>query len=280
MTTDGSPWAIFGKAGAVWTLVGLMAFYIAMRTPVNLMRRLAFPAFAVTIVLLLVLVLVPGIGTESNGTRGWFVIAGLDAALRADQDRLRHLGPPAGRAPDGTGLAEGNAGPAGPGRADRPDAHRDPADLGQTVSMGIILLALLWYAGLPLQVFLSSLLSVMVAGAVLAVSEGYRSDRVRSWLDPAPTHRARVTRPGRPSSRWPTAASSARAWVRAPRSGTTCPTRTTTSSSRSSARNSGLVGAIGLLACSACSPYTGMRIARAGRPIRSCVCCPQRPPCG
>jgi cell division protein FtsW len=57
-------------------------------------------------------------------------------------------------------------------------------DLGQTVSLSIILLALLWYAGLPLRVFLSSLVAAMGAAAILAVSEGYRSDRVQSWLDP------------------------------------------------------------------------------------------------
>jgi cell division protein FtsW len=58
-------------------------------------------------------------------------------------------------------------------------------DLGQTVSLGIILLALLWFAGLPLKVFVSSLLAAVSAAAVLAVSAGYRSDRVRSWLDPS-----------------------------------------------------------------------------------------------
>jgi cell division protein FtsW len=57
-------------------------------------------------------------------------------------------------------------------------------DLGQTVSLGIILLGLLWYAGLPLRVFLSSLIAVIASAAVLAVSEGYRSDRVQSWLNP------------------------------------------------------------------------------------------------
>jgi cell division protein FtsW len=57
-------------------------------------------------------------------------------------------------------------------------------DLGQTVSLGIILLGLLWYAGLPLRVFLSSLVAVVLAAAVLAMSEGYRSDRVQSWLNP------------------------------------------------------------------------------------------------
>jgi cell division protein FtsW len=57
-------------------------------------------------------------------------------------------------------------------------------DLGQTVSLAIILLGLLWYGGLPLRVFLSSLFAAVTAAAILAVSEGYRSDRVRSWLNP------------------------------------------------------------------------------------------------
>jgi cell division protein FtsW len=57
-------------------------------------------------------------------------------------------------------------------------------DLGQTVSLAIILLGLLWYAGLPLRVFVSSLAAAVLAAAVLAMSRGYRSDRVQSWLNP------------------------------------------------------------------------------------------------
>ena len=72
---DGTPWAIFARQ-VLWTVVGLVAFYIALRMPVNMMRRLAFSGFALTIVLL-ILVLIPGIGTEANGSRGWFVVGGL-----------------------------------------------------------------------------------------------------------------------------------------------------------------------------------------------------------
>src|SRR5215212_652294 len=55
---DGSPWAIFGRQ-VLWTIIGLIGFYIAMRMPVQLMRSLAFTGFAMTIVML-VLVLIPG----------------------------------------------------------------------------------------------------------------------------------------------------------------------------------------------------------------------------
>ena len=70
--TGGSPWTVFAKQ-LLWTIVGLVLFYLALRMPITLMRRLAFPGFAVTIVLL-ILVLIPGIGTVANGSRGWFVV--------------------------------------------------------------------------------------------------------------------------------------------------------------------------------------------------------------
>jgi cell division protein FtsW len=181
---DGSPWAIFGKQ-VLWTVVGLLACYIAMRVPVRVWRRFAFTGFASTIVML-VLVLIPGIGREANGSRGWFVIAGFSmqpselakiafaiwgahllASRRMERATLREMLIPLVPAAV-VALALIVAQP----------------DLGQTVSLAIILLGLLWYGGLPLRVFVSSLVAAVASAAVLAVSEGYRSDRVQSWLNP------------------------------------------------------------------------------------------------
>ncbi len=72
---DGSAWVIFGRQ-VLWTIIGLFACYLALRLPVRLMRRMAFSGFALTMAML-VLVLIPGIGKEANGSRGWFVIAGF-----------------------------------------------------------------------------------------------------------------------------------------------------------------------------------------------------------
>ncbi|EUA23999.1 cell cycle family protein [Mycobacterium xenopi 4042] len=58
---DGSAWVIFGRQ-VLWTLIGLVACYLALRVPVRFMRRAAFSGFALTIVLL-VLVLVPELAT-------------------------------------------------------------------------------------------------------------------------------------------------------------------------------------------------------------------------
>lgn len=54
-------------------------------------------------------------------------------------------------------------------------------DLGQSVSLSIILLGLLWYAGLPLKLFVSTVSGAVVAAGILAVSAGYRSARVQSY---------------------------------------------------------------------------------------------------
>jgi cell division protein FtsW len=181
---DGSAWVIFGKQ-VLWTVIGLVAAYIALRVSVRFIRRVAFTGYVITIILL-VLVLVPGIGNLANGSRKWFVIAGFSmqpselakiafaiwgahllAARRLERASLREMLIPLVPAAV-IALALIVAQP----------------DLGQTVSLGIILLALLWYAGLPLRVFVTSLAAVFVAGAVLAMSAGYRSDRVRSWINP------------------------------------------------------------------------------------------------
>jgi cell division protein FtsW len=181
---DGSPWAIFAKQ-VLWTIVGLFAFYVALRLPVNLLRKLALPSYSITIILL-ILVLIPGIGKESNGSRGWFVVAGLsmqpsELAKIAFLIWGAHL--LASRRMELASVREMLV-PLIPGALLALVLIVLQPDLGQTVSLGIILLGMLWYAGLPLRVFMSSLIAVMIAAGILAMSEGYRSDRVQSWLDP------------------------------------------------------------------------------------------------
>ncbi|MBX9921335.1 putative lipid II flippase FtsW [Mycolicibacterium frederiksbergense] len=182
--SGGSPWTVFLKQ-VVWTLVGLVAFYIALRMPIRIMRKLAFPAFAFTIVLL-VLVLVPGIGKVANGSRGWFVFGGFSmqpselakmafavwgahllATRRMEQATLRQM------------LV-----PLLPAAALALTLIFMQPDLGQSVSLSIILLGLLWYAGLPLKLFVSTVSGAVIAAGILAVSAGYRSARVQSWLNP------------------------------------------------------------------------------------------------
>jgi cell division protein FtsW len=259
---DGSAWVIFGRQ-VLWTIIGLFACYLALRLPVRLMRRVAFSGFALTIAML-VLVLIPGIGKEANGSRGWFVVAGFSmqpseltkiafaiwgahllAARRMERASLREMLIPLVPAAV-IALALIVAQP----------------DLGQTVSLGIILLGLFWYAGLPLRVFLSSLFAAVVAAAILAVSAGYRSDRVRSWLNPGQDpqdsgYQARQAKfalanggvfgdgLGQGTAKWNYLPNAHNDFIFA-----------------IIGEELGLVGALGLLALFGLFAYTGMRIAR------------------
>jgi cell division protein FtsW len=181
---DGSAWVIFGRQ-VLWTVIGIAACYLALRVRVRFMRRMAFWSFAATVVLL-VLVLVPGIGKMANGSRGWFVVSGFsmqpsELAKIAFAIWGAHL--LAARRMERASLSEMLI-PVVPAAVIALALIVAQPDLGQTVSLGIILLALLWYAGLPLRVFGSSLFAVIASAGVLAFSAGYRSDRVRSWLNP------------------------------------------------------------------------------------------------
>jgi cell division protein FtsW len=181
---DGSPWVIFGRQ-VLWTIIGLFGFYLALRIPVRVFRHTASFSFAVTIVML-VLVLVPGIGKEANGSRGWFVVWGLsmqpsELAKIAFAIWGAHL--LAARRMERASLWE-MLFPLMPAAVVALALIVAQPDLGQTVSLAIILLGLLWYGGLSLRVFLGSLFLSVCAAAVLAMSEAYRSDRVRSWLNP------------------------------------------------------------------------------------------------
>jgi cell division protein FtsW len=259
---DGSPWSIFVRQ-VVWTIVGLVAFYAALRMPVAFMRRIAFPGFAFTIVLLM-LVLVPGIGKEANGSRGWFVVAGLsmqpsELAKIAFAIWGAHL--LASRRLERASLKELLI-PLVPAAVIALALIVAQPDLGQTVSLGIILLALLWYAGLPLRVFLSSLVAVMGAAAVLAVSEGYRSDRVQSWLDPS----ADAQGSGYQAKQAKFALANGGVFGDGLGQGTAkwnyLPNAHNDFIFAIIGEELGLVGAIGLLALFGLFAYTGMRIAR------------------
>lgn len=181
---DGSPWTIFAKQ-VLWTIIGLFAFYIALRVPIAFIRRMALPAFVVSLVLI-ALVLIPGIGHLSNGARGWFVVAGF-SMQPSELTKIAfaiwgsHL--LATRRMEYAGLKE-LLFPLLPAAVLALGLIVAEPDLGQTVSVGIVLLGLLWYAGLSLKIFATSLVAAVSAAAMLAVSAGYRSDRVRAWLDP------------------------------------------------------------------------------------------------
>ena len=181
---DGSAYTMFTRQ-VIFAIVGVVAFVVALRLPIRVIRAWSFPLFVISVVLL-VLVLIPGIGTVAQGTRGWFMIGGVGlqpseiskvtfavwgahllASRRAERADLKGLLiplVPAAMVIFGLIVLQ--------------------PDLGTTVALGIILMALLWFAGLPLKWFVSIVGGLAVAAGVLAMTAGYRSARITQWLDP------------------------------------------------------------------------------------------------
>ncbi|MGZ4574687.1 MAG: putative lipid II flippase FtsW [Mycobacteriaceae bacterium] len=182
---DGSAYSVFVKQ-LVFAVVGLLLFYLALRIPVRTWRRLALPVLGVC-VLLLAAVLIPGVGNEVNGARAWFVIgpvslqpseptkiafavwgAHLLSLKRGQLHSLWHMLIPL-----------------------IPAAVLVLAlivlepDLGTTVTLGIVVLGLLWFAGAPVKLFLAVVFTAGGGVLILAMTASYRAARITSFLNPS-----------------------------------------------------------------------------------------------
>jgi cell division protein FtsW len=76
-----------GLEQLVWAGIGLVGLVVAMRVDFRLLRYLAIPLYVITL-LLLVAVLIPGIGSEINGSRRWIVIPGFGSLQPAEFAKL------------------------------------------------------------------------------------------------------------------------------------------------------------------------------------------------
>ncbi|MGV9826218.1 MULTISPECIES: putative lipid II flippase FtsW [unclassified Gordonia (in: high G+C Gram-positive bacteria)] len=179
---EGSAYGLFATQ-VIFAVMGLAVFYLTLRLPVRLLRRSAAPMMIVTTVML-ALVLIPGIGTLSQGARRWFVIYGLSvqpselvkvalcvwgahllASRRREHASLKELLIPL--VPVGMLIClliilEPN--------------------LSTTITIAIIIGALLWFAGLPVKVFATFAVVGGAIAVILAMVESYRSERVMSFL--------------------------------------------------------------------------------------------------
>ncbi|TSE01217.1 putative lipid II flippase FtsW [Skermania sp. ID1734] len=183
--TEGhSPYSLFTQQ-AIFAGLGLVLFYVALRTPIRALRKLSFPAFAVSVVAL-VLVLIPGIGVMAQGGRRWFYLgpvsvqpsevakvtlalwgAHLLASRQSQRASLKDIIVPL--VPAGVVVCM--------------LVVLQP-NLSTTITLGIILAALLWFGGLPPRIFAGLIGVGGLLAAVLAVSAGYRSARVQAFFNP------------------------------------------------------------------------------------------------
>jgi cell division protein FtsW len=76
-----------GLEQLVWAVLGIIGLVVAMRLDFRHLRYLAIPFFVITLGLL-VAVLIPGIGSEINGSRRWIVIPGVGSLQPAEFAKL------------------------------------------------------------------------------------------------------------------------------------------------------------------------------------------------
>jgi cell division protein FtsW len=178
-----SAYAVFGKQ-LVFVLAGLVLFWLGQRIPLRRIRAMS-PIALWVCVLMLVLVLTP-LGSEINSTRSWFTLgplsfqpvefAKLALALwgahilvvkRGLLHQYRHL------------LV-----PVVPAALVMFALVMLQPDLGGTVTLGVVLIALLWFAGAQLRLFGALALGGLAGVFLLAIGTQYRLDRVLSFLGP------------------------------------------------------------------------------------------------
>ncbi|NLU82920.1 putative lipid II flippase FtsW [Rhodococcus sp. HNM0569] len=180
----GSAYSLF-VTQAIFAVVGAVLFYLALRMPVRVWRQWSFPLFAVCMVML-VLVLVPGIGTEVQGSQRWFQFGGFSlqpSELTKVALALWGAHLLASRRPE-TRTLKSLLVPLVPAGLIACVLVVLQPNLSTTIALGIILGALLWFGGLPVRLFAAIGIGGVVAAGVLAVTAGYRSNRVKAFFNP------------------------------------------------------------------------------------------------
>jgi cell division protein FtsW len=180
---DEPAWAPGVKQVAM-ACVGLVAMLIALRLPVGTVRRWA-PIGLLVSVLLLLLVLIPGIGKELNGARQWINLGFTDfqpselaklvfalwgahvIALRERYLTTKSLLVPVLPVFGILSLL----------------LIAEP-DFGGVVSLGLVLIGLLWAGGMPLRYFGFFLAGAAALITLLVWVAPYRMARITAFLDP------------------------------------------------------------------------------------------------
>ena len=170
---------------AIYLVVGVVAAFVAFQMPIALWQRLALPLFIVG-GLMLVLVLIPGIGREVNGSRRWISLGFMTmqpselmkffVVLYAADYTVRKA---AFMHDFKKGFLPMLAVMVFTGAM----LLRQP-DFGALVVITAIAMAVLFLGGLNWRVFAGLIVLLGVAFVVLIISSPYRLQRIVGFMDP------------------------------------------------------------------------------------------------
>lgn len=167
----------FVKLQAQWMVIGFVALFVAMKIPLKWIKALSQPAFIITL-LLLIVVLIPGIGTKVQGARRWISLGGfvlqpselvkLAAVIYMPSWLSRHqrLGPFIGI----TGVIS--------------FLLLLQPDLGTAIIIFTIAFSMYYVSGAPRKVIYKIIISALIGIMGLILSSPYRFNRLKTFLDP------------------------------------------------------------------------------------------------
>ncbi len=180
---DEPAWAP-GVQQLIWAALGVGAMLVALRLPIGFLRRWS-PIALIAVAAMLLLVLVPFIGVKLNGARQWFnlgfanlqpsevgklVFALWGAHVIALRERYL--------------TTKSLLVPVLPVFGVLSLLLIAEPDFGAVVSLGLVLVGLLWAGGMPLRWFAGLLAVGAVLLAALVTFAPYRMARITSFLDP------------------------------------------------------------------------------------------------
>jgi cell division protein FtsW len=171
------------KRQLMWVAIGIPLAWVASRVSLRWVRRLAYPAFSVSLALLL---LTAFLGVEINGNKNWLALGPLQiqpseiaklsliiwaAHIYANKDRrLRNL--------------HEIMVPVVPGMLLATALVVGGRDLGTALVFFAILVGMLWVVGAPARLFVLCLSIVSVIALGLAATDSERLARITTFVDP------------------------------------------------------------------------------------------------
>jgi cell division protein FtsW len=173
-----------GVQQVIWAVLGVGAMLVALRLPAGFLRRWS-PIALIAVVVLLLLVLVPFIGVKVNGARQWFDL-GVAHLQPSEVGKLvfalwgAHVLALRERYLTTTSLLV----PVLPVFGVLSVLLIAEPDFGAVVSLGLVLVGLLWAGGMPLRWFGWFLGAAAVLVVILVKAAPYRMARITSFLDP------------------------------------------------------------------------------------------------
>ena len=175
-----------GMEQIVWAAIGLAGLLVASRIDFRHLRYLAIPIFVITLALL-VAVLIPGIGSEINGSRRWIVIPGFGSLQPAEFAKLAvvlYLAHWLDRRGKAAGSFWNGLIPFALVIAPGFLLIAMEPDLGTAGIYAIVAGSVFFMAGANL-VYIAAIGAAVVAAAwTMIQSTGYQLERVRTFLDP------------------------------------------------------------------------------------------------